>query len=167
MIIEESQTTECAVTAHTFNDPSLLIMIENLGDFQAAVYTVIVCPTVTLCMGTELAVGVGAGIGLASLFGRGICVLGAHVELECLALEKSLLTNPAGMRHLLFVAFHVVVHGVLLLLGYTAGGADEMTGLVPNVLAHFQGVNRWGQLRVSAGAGDSIFASGSMWMRRF
>lgn len=103
-------------------------------------------------MGTELAVGVGAHV---VLVGRGIGVFGAHVEIECLALEESLTTDLTCMGHLLFVAFHMVIHGVLLLLHDAAGGADEVTGFIANVFAHFGTGGRRG---VSAAGRIQFFA---------
>lgn len=106
-------------------------------------------------MGAELAVGMWAHV---VLVGRGIGMFRAHVEIECLALEESLATDLTGVGHLLLVAFHVVVHGVLLLLHDAAGGADEVTGFISNVLAHFKALGR-GQLESQPAGQDSIFCA--------
>lgn len=108
-------------------------MDKEFAHLLATMNTKVVCPTVSLGMGTEFAVGMGAHV---VLVGRRVGVFRAHVELECLALEESLATDLTGVRHLLFMTFHVVVHGVLLLLNDAAGGADEVTGFIANVFTH-------------------------------
>ena len=60
--------------------------------------------------------------------GRGLLGMpGGDVESKSLRVEKLFLTCWALEREMALVFLHMVVHGVLLLLGHLADGANEMT----------------------------------------
>ncbi len=130
MIIEGAQAAKLSPAACAGNVPRFRIPLQNLARFFATMNPHKVRATVSLVATLKGAVPHRAAMLLRFL---SLSVAGFHMDFQCLCMNKLLMTCLAFKLHLLFVCFHMVMHGRLIFLYNAAGRAHKLPVLISNI----------------------------------